>query len=118
MWRTAHQGVGWLMIFTNGMAGTLCTTAHWVPSLRRRSLWWAVIAAEIVVAAQVVLGTVLLNTSKVQAPRFHMLYGFSALFAVGILYAYRQQVRQYEFLLYGLGGLFIMGCGIRALLVS
>jgi hypothetical protein len=55
----------------------------------------------------------------IEAPQFHMFYGFVAIIAVGIIYSYRNQIaRQYLYLLYGGGGLFIMGLGIRALLVG
>jgi hypothetical protein len=37
---------------------------------------------------------------------------------VGILYSYRQQIRYRIYLLYGFGGLFVMGLGIRAMLVA
>jgi hypothetical protein len=47
-----------------------------------------------------------------------MFYGFVAIIAVGIIYSYRQQLRHRLYLLYGLGGLFVMGLGIRALLVG
>jgi hypothetical protein len=47
-----------------------------------------------------------------------MFYGFVAIIAVGIIYSYRQQMRHRLYLLYGLGGLFIMGLGIRAVLVG
>jgi hypothetical protein len=45
-------------------------------------------------------------------------YGFLAVFAVAIIYSYRTQLRNRLYLLYGLGGLFIMGLGIRALLLK
>jgi hypothetical protein len=47
-----------------------------------------------------------------------MFYGFVAIIAVGIIYSYRAQLRDRLYLLYGLGGLFVMGLGIRALLVG
>ena len=47
-----------------------------------------------------------------------MFYGFVAIIAVGIIYSYRMQMRHRLYLLYGLGGLFVMGLGIRALLVG
>jgi len=50
--------------------------------------------------------------------KFHLFYGFVAIIAVGILYSYRQQMRHRLYLLYGGGGLFIMGLGIRAMLVA
>jgi hypothetical protein len=47
-----------------------------------------------------------------------MFYGFVAIIAVGILYSYRNDrfVRGKIYLLYGFGGLFLMGLGIRAML--
>jgi hypothetical protein len=54
----------------------------------------------------------------IKAPQFHMFYGFVAIIAVGIIYSYRAQLRHRIYLLYGLGGLFVMGLGIRALLVG
>ena len=37
---------------------------------------------------------------------------------MGFLYSYRQQLKHRLYLLYGLGGIFIMGLGIRAMLVG
>jgi hypothetical protein len=54
----------------------------------------------------------------IEPVQFHLFYGFVAIIAVGILYSYRQQMRHRLYLLYGGGGLFIMGLGIRALLVA
>ena len=54
----------------------------------------------------------------IEAPKFHMFYGFVAIIAVGIIYSYRQQMEKHRYLLYGLGSLFIMGLGIRAMLVG
>ena len=43
-----------------------------------------------------------------------MFYGFVAIISVGLLYAYRNALRANMYLLYGFGGLFLMGLGIRA----
>ena len=67
---------------------------------------------------QVALGVGMVAGQHVKAPQFHMFYGFVAIIAVGIIYSYRQQLRPRIYLLYGGGGLFIMGLGIRALLVG
>jgi len=65
------------------------------------------------------LGVGMVAGQHAKAPQFHMLYGFAAIFAVGIIYSYRQQIaRRWLYLLYGGGGLFIMGLGIRAMLVA
>jgi hypothetical protein len=41
-----------------------------------------------------------------------------ALASVGIIYSYREQVAAHRYLLYGLGGLFLMGLGIRAMVIG
>jgi hypothetical protein len=41
-----------------------------------------------------------------------------ALATIGIIYSYRQQVAPHRFLLYGLGGLFLMGLALRAIVIS
>ena len=64
------------------------------------------------------VGVGMVAGQHVKAPQFHMFYGFVAIIAVGIIYSYRQQLRHRIYLLYGGGGLFIMGLGIRALLVG
>lgn len=70
---------------------------------------------------QVALGVALVTGEGIDPPRFHMLYGFFGAFAVGILYSYRTSsawVRGHLYLVYGFGGLFLMGLGIRAMLVG
>ncbi|NLD78676.1 MAG: hypothetical protein GX643_18670, partial [Acidimicrobiales bacterium] len=47
--------------------------------------------------------------------RMHMFYGIIALFSMAILYSYRSQLRQHLYLLYGFGGLFLMGLALRAI---
>jgi len=80
------------VIIGNGLAGLWALGAHRLPALRRRSLWWFTIAVELAVFVQVGLGVALMTVEDIEPPQFHMLYGF--------------------------GGLFIMGLGIRALLVG
>ena len=53
-----------------------------------------------------------------RAPGMRMFYGFISIVSVAILYAYRTQVRAWQYLLYGLGGLFLMGLGIRAMFLA
>ena len=63
------------------------------------------------------LGAVLIGAFDRVAPSFHVFYGFVALMAVGIIYSYRQQVAPYVYLLYGGGGLFLMGLALRAMFI-
>ncbi|MDP9442451.1 MAG: hypothetical protein M3P34_09815 [Actinomycetota bacterium] len=113
-----HVGWSWVVIIGNGFAGLWSLGAARLPALRTRALWWFTVLAEASVFVQVLLGVELVAGEKIQAPQFHMFYGFVAIIAVGILYSYRQQMRHRLYLLYGFGGLFIMGLGIRALLVG
>jgi hypothetical protein len=83
-----------------------------------KQLWWFTAFAEIAVFVQVALGVVILQDHKGEDYGFHVLYGFSAAFAVGIIYSYRSQLKDKKYLLYGVGGLFIMGLGLRLLTIG
>lgn len=100
------------------MAGLWALAAHWLPALRLAGLWWLTVLAELSIFLQVGLGVVLVAGEGREVDQFHMFYGFVALLSVGIIYSYRQQLHRWRFLLYGLGGLFLMGLGIRAMLIG
>jgi len=102
----------------NGLAGLWALGAHWAPGLRSRALWWFTVIVEVAVFVQVAMGVAMVSGQKRQVDQFHMFYGFLGIIAVGILYSYRQQLRHRQYLLYGFGGLFVMGLGIRAVLVA
>ena len=93
-------------------------TANWLPQMRTRALWWFIAFAELTVFVQVTLGVILVNKYKFRFPKFHAFYGFVAIIAIAIIYSYRVQMKHRLYLLYGLGGLFIAGLGIRAMLVG
>jgi hypothetical protein len=104
------------VIIANGLAGVWALGAHRLPSLRTRALWWFTAFAEVAIFVQVALGVGMVAGQDIEVEQFHMFYGFVAIVAVGIVYSYRQQLRHRLYLLYGFGGLFLMGLGIRALL--
>lgn len=81
-------------------------------------MWWFTIAAEVAIFVQVALGVAHMNVNDVEPADFHMFYGFVAIIAVAIIYAYRLQLEQHRYLLYGCGGLFLMGLGIRSMLLA
>jgi hypothetical protein len=114
----AHAALAWAVVVANGLAGLWALGAHRLPVLRHRSLWWFTLAAELTIVAQVILGVVLVAVEDRTAPQFHMFYGFVALASVGIIYSYRQQLAAHVYLLYGLGGLFLMGLAIRAMVIG
>ena len=113
---TFHEGWAWVMILGNGLAGAWALAAHWLPAFRTRSLWWFTVFAEVAVFVQVVAGVVMVAAQDREVAQFHMFYGFVAVIAVAIIYSYRAQLRHRLYLLYGGGGFFVMGLGIRALL--
>jgi hypothetical protein len=114
-----HKTLGWYVIALNGLAGIYALLAWRIRSLRGRPLWIAILVAESAILVQVLLGTILVagdETYRRIVPRFHMFYGFLIFITIGLLYQYRGQMKGRQELLYGLGGLFIMGLGIRAIL--
>jgi hypothetical protein len=58
------------------------------------------------------------NRYKFTLPKFHAFYGFVAIASVGIIYSYRPQLKGKTYLLYGGGSLFLMGLGIRSMILS
>jgi hypothetical protein len=115
-----HIAWAWVLIISNGLAGIWSLAAHWMAGLRTRALVWFTVFAQVAVFIQVALGVGLIAGEKLSAPQFHLFYGFVAIIAVGILYSYRDapwmKHRLYQW--YGAGGLFVMGLGIRAMLVA
>ena len=115
-----HVGWAWVVIIGNGLAGRLGarrplaagaahpravvvhrSSSRSRSSCRSRSAWrsWP--------------------ARSIEAPQFHMFYGFVAIIAVGDhLLLPRTSCASRRYLLYGFGGLFLMGLGIRAMLVG
>ena len=114
-----HRVWGYVGIGLNAIAGLYALAAWKWKGLRGKPVWILTIVAEVAILIQIVLGTILVAGSeayKKAVPGFHMFYGFVIFITVGLLYQYRAQMRGRLELLYGLGGLFIMGLGIRAVL--
>jgi hypothetical protein len=112
-----HTNFAWFVVVGNGLAGVWALAAHWFERLRVRQLWWWTAVVEVAIFLQVALGVLLITAEDREAPDFHLFYGFVALAAVGIIYSYRQQLMPHRYLLYGGGGLFLMGLGIRAMIL-
>ena len=118
MIRDLHENWAWFMIIGNALAGVWALAAHKLEILRTRALWWFIGVAELSVFVQVALGVIMVNRDKLEFPEFHAFYGFVAIMAVAIIYSYRNQLKGKLYLLYGGGSLFLMGLGIRAMLVG
>jgi hypothetical protein len=115
-----HRDLAWFLIVSNAVVGVWALVAHTVPALRVRPLWRAVAVAQLSTFAIAVVGVLMLDRYGLELDQFHALYGFSCIVAVGILYSYRGSpfVKDKVYLLYGLGSLFIMGLGIRAMYIG
>ena len=112
-----HNALAWALILSNAAVGIWALAAQYVPVLRMRVLWYATVLAQATTIAVAVTGAIIVNQQNIELDSFHALYGFSTIFAVLILYSYRSSpfVADKVHLLYGCGGLFIMGLGLRSL---
>src|SRR5215213_10047329 len=116
--RDVHEKFAWFVVIGNGLAGLWATAAHFRESLRTRALWWFTFVVELSVFVQVSLGVGMVAGQDIKAPQFHMFYGFLTIIAVTMIYGYRHQLSDKRYALYGGGGLFIMGLGIRAMILG
>ena len=115
-----HRWLAWFLVVSNGLVGAWALGAQRFPDLRRWELWWAIAVAELSTFAIAIVGVLIVNRTGVELDQFHALYGFSTIVAVAILYSYRTSpfVKDRVHLQYGLGSLFIMGLGIRAMFLG
>lgn len=117
-WLQVHTDFAWFVVLGNAAAGLWALGAHWVAPLRVRALWVFTAVVQISIFVQVALGVATMNLEEIEAPQFHLFYGFVALVTVGLIYSYRHQLKDRTYLLYGFGGLFLMGLGIRAMILA
>jgi hypothetical protein len=116
--RQLHADFAWVVVATNAAVGVWALAAHYRDRLRIPALWRATVVAEVTIFVEVALGVALVALRDVEVAQFHAFYGFVAIATVGIVYSYRQQVMPHRYLLYGLGGLFLMGLALRAIVIS
>ena len=116
--RQLHADFAWVVVVANAGVGLWAVAAHYREWLRVQALWRATIVAEVTIFLEVALGVALVAIKHYEVAQFHAFYGFVAIATVGIIYSYRQQVAPHRYLLYGLGGLFLMGLALRAVSIS
>jgi len=116
--RQIHADFAWVVVATNAVVGAWALAAHYREQLRAPALWPATVVAEVTIFVEVALGVALVALRDFEVAQFHAFYGFVAIATVGIVYSYRQQVMPHRYLLYGLGGLFLMGLTLRAITIS
>ena len=115
--RSIHDGLSLVVIFAGFIAGSWALPAHYLEGLRSEALWKAQHVFHLLVAVQVAIGAVLVGFSDIEADGTHMFYGFLTFVGVGIIIGYRH-LSEYKYLLYGVGGLFVMGLAIRAMFLN
>lgn len=115
--RALHDGLSTLVIVMGFIAGTWALASHFKEELRHSVMWTAQHVFHGLIVVQVVLGSVLVGFSDVEADGTHMFYGFLTFVGVGIILGYRH-LSEYKYLLYGIGGLFVMGLAIRAMFLN
>lgn len=116
-WRQAHEHLAWFVVFANAGVGLWALAAHWLTRLRVPTLWWCTAVAQVSLFVQAGLGVAILSGEGIEADEFHLFYGFITLVTVGIIYSYRPQLEDKQYLLYGFGGLFLMGLALRAMVL-
>ena len=114
-----HEVNAWLVIGVNALVGAWCLAAYRWPALAGRPMWVAVVVAQVSAVSQAITGAVWARADDLEIDDMHMLYGVSALIAIAIMYSYRNSgfMKGKESLLYGFGSLFIMGLGLRNLVL-
>ena len=115
--RSAHEIHAWVLIVSNAFVGVWALAAHRWAVLQHKALWVAVVVAQLTTAVQALLGVGVSRAADIEIDDMHMLYGFSAIVAVGIMYSYRGSpfMKGQQHLLYGFGSLFVMGLGLMNL---
>jgi len=114
---SAHNLLTWPLIVGTGLLAVWSLVAHRHEAARSRVLWMLTALVHALIGVEVLLGGLLVSRSDEEFSQIHLFYGFLCLLVVGILYAYRQQLKEYQYLLYGGGGLFLMGLVIRTALL-
>lgn len=117
--RDLHVTNAWLLIITNALAGAWCLASYRWPRVAGRPMWVFVVIAQLTTFTQAVTGALDARRDGEVLNDMHALYGFSAIVAVGIMYSYRNSgfLKGKETLLYGFGSLFVMGLGLRNLVL-
>ena len=116
--RDLHTTLAWVIVFGNGLVGAWALAAHRVPALRGRLLWVLTGIAQVAVLAQAWVGASVAMGEGIDADAFHLFYGATALLSAGVAWGYRRQLGDRVHLLYGGVGLWIMGLGIRAMVLG
>lgn len=113
-----HRAFAWFVVVSNGIVGAWALAADRWEQLRHPGLWWATWVAHGSIFVQVAIGVWAAQGFRSDHLQMHMFYGFIAAFSVAIIFSYRAQLAEHRYKLYGFGGLFLTGLGIRAMILD
>ncbi len=113
-----HINAAWAVVILNTVAAVWAFTAHKVEAARGKPMWIMTGIAQVSVFLQVILGVIAMQTEGSEPSDTHNFYGFLTIISVAIIYSYRQQILEWQYLLYGFGGLFLAGLGMRAIFLT
>ncbi len=113
-----HWVLAWAIVIGNGLSGIWAMTSNWIPKIRHRLLWVFVGLAQTAVVVQVWVGALIGMKAEFETDPFHLFYGALALLSAGFAWGYRHQLADRVYLLYGGVSLWIMGLGIRAMVIG
>ncbi|MDP6965296.1 MAG: hypothetical protein QGI12_05135 [Acidimicrobiales bacterium] len=116
--RGTHEVIEWLMVLLNASAGIWSLQAHRNKLFRVPALAWLTAIAQIMVLVHLFSGVAVASSENIEVPKFHLLYWSAAALSVGVIYGYRNQLENRRYLLYGFAGLFLMGLGIRSMILG
>ena len=116
--RGTHEVIEWSMVLLNAAAGIWSLQAHRNKMFRVSTLSWLTAIAQIMVLVHLFSGVALASSENIEVPKFHLLYWSAAALSVGVIYGYRNQLENRRYLLYGFTGLFLMGLGIRSMILG
>lgn len=115
---TLHNIVAWLIVFANIFSGFYAICAHIYVRLRTISVWRVAIFAQSLFFLQAILGVMLIQGRQDQLNDLHMIYGFFPLAAIAFVFAYKSQMDEWRYLLYGFTGLFLAGMALRNIYIG
>lgn len=115
-----HAALGWPVVIINAIGAIWALVAHRRPEAATRLLWPMIFVGQALICVQAFIGAATLSALDGERPGFHIFYGFLAMTAVLVLYAYRnyEGLSRYRYLLYGFGGLFVAGLLVRTVLLN
>lgn len=118
--RELHDVLAWVVIGLNAVVGAWFVAGQYLAALQHRIVWVATMVAQLPVFAVAITGAILGSRDGIELDDMHALYGFSGIIAIGILYSYRSSdfIRDRQWLMYGIGSWFIMGLGLRNLVLG